>query len=142
MMMHRILVVAVLYSSVAVASAADSIMAIHRTNADNYKDRALAACLAVAYQGSQAGEDADITKSVFLEWTYYDEDKGNQATDQLVEKYLSRNYSTPVEGYAKAEFRLLKCLDMYHSQDLNEQMRKYVPHPNWIGDKPLEQKGK
>ena len=115
---------------------ADSITAIRRTNAENYKDRALSACLSTAYKGSLAGEDADITKSAFLEWTYYDDDKGNPATDQLVEKYLRRDYSNPAEGYAGAKFNLLKCLDMYHSQELDDQVRKYVPHPDLIGDKP------
>lgn len=118
------------------AAAADSINATHRTNAENYKDRALAACISTAYKGSSAEKDADATKSAFIEWTYYDDDKGNAATDRLVEKYLNRNYSNPVEGYAGARFDLLKCLDMYHSQELAEQVRKYVPHPDWIGDKP------
>ena len=111
-------------------------MAIGRTNAENYKDRALAACIAAAYKGSPAGRDAGITKSAFLEWTYYDDDQGNPAVDQLVAKYLRRDYSNPVEGYAGAKFDLLKCLDMYDSRELDEQVRKYVPHPNWVGDEP------
>ncbi|AMP39028.1 hypothetical protein CJO78_01590 [Ralstonia solanacearum] len=131
--------VAVLCSSLT-AMAADSITATRRTNAENYKDRALAACLSAAYKGSEAGVDADVTKNVFLEWTYYDEDKGNRATDQLVETYLRRDYANPMEGYAGAKFELLKCLDMYHSQELDEQVRKFVPHPNWVGDKPPKQK--
>ncbi|AXV78433.1 hypothetical protein CJO79_01235 [Ralstonia solanacearum] len=130
---------AVLYSSLT-AIAANSITATRRTNAENYKDRALAACLSAAYKGSEAGVDADVTKNVFLEWTYYDEDKGNRATDQLVETYLRRDYANPMEGYAGAKFELLKCLDMYHSQELDEQVRKFVPHPNWVGDKPPKQK--
>jgi hypothetical protein len=124
------------------AVAADAITAMRRTNAENFKDRALASCIAAAYKGQPAGEDADISKSVFLEWTYYDDDKGNPAIDRLVEKYLRRDYSTPMEGYAGAKFNLLKCLDMYHSKELAEQVRKYVPHPNWIGDKPPKSKRK
>ncbi|MET3133588.1 hypothetical protein AAKU55_003878 [Oxalobacteraceae bacterium GrIS 1.11] len=119
-----------------------TITAISRTNAQNYKDRALASCISAAYKGSPAGEDADITKSVFLEWTDYDDDKGNPATDQLVKKYLRRDYTTPVEGYAGAKFNLLKCLDMHHSQELDEQVRKYVPHPDWVGNKPAKRKQK
>ncbi|WP_232429305.1 type VI secretion system amidase immunity protein Tai4 [Burkholderia ubonensis] len=118
------------------AEAADSVMAVHRTNAENFKDRALAACLSVAYQGSPAGQDADITKSAFLEWTYYDEDRGDRAVDQLVKRFLRRDYANSVEGYAGAAFDLLKCLDLYHSPELDEQVRRYVPHPAWIGDKP------
>lgn len=117
-----------------------TIAAPGRTNAENYKDRALASCLATAWRGTPAGEDADSTKSAFLEWTYYDEDKGNPATDLLVEKYLRRDYSNPVEGYATAQFKLLKCLDMYHSRELAEQVRKHVPHPDWVGDRPRKRK--
>jgi hypothetical protein len=119
-----------------------TITAVSRTNAQNYKDRALALCVAEAYKGSPAGDDASITTSAFIEWTYYDLDKGNPATDRLVQKYLRRDYTNPIEGYAGAEFKLLKCLDMYHSEELDDQVRKYVPHPDWIGDKPVRRKNK
>ncbi|WP_459199246.1 type VI secretion system amidase immunity protein Tai4 [Ralstonia pseudosolanacearum] len=131
------LFVAALCSSLT-AVAADSITAIRRTNAENYKDRALAACLSAAYPGSEAGADSDATKSVFLEWTYYDEDRGNRATDRLVERYLRRDYRNPTQGYAGAQFKLLKCLDLYHSPELDAQVRQFVPHPNWVGDKPKQ----
>ncbi|MET3216987.1 UNVERIFIED_ORG: hypothetical protein ABIC48_004765 [Burkholderia territorii] len=135
-------VCAVALCSALSAEAADSVMAVRRTNAENYKDRALAACLSLAYRGSPAGEDADITKSAFLEWTYYDEDKGNRAVEQLAERYLRRDYGNPVEGYAGAKFALLKCLDLYHGPELDEQVRRYVPHPDWIGDKPAGRRSK
>ncbi|MEK6354432.1 MAG: T6SS amidase immunity protein Tai4 family protein [Burkholderia cenocepacia] len=64
------------------AEAADAFMAVRRTNAENYKDRALAACLSIAYRGSPAGKDAEMTKSAFLEWTYYDDEKGDPAVEQ------------------------------------------------------------
>jgi len=137
-MIRNIIVGIILCLSSGAFAGADSITAINRTNAENYKDRALAACIATAYKGSSAGDDADITTSAFIEWTYYDVDKGNQATDQLVEKYLHRDYTNPLEGYAAAKFNLLKCLDMYHSGELNEQVHRYVPHPDWVGDKPAE----
>ena len=63
-------------------------MAVRRTNAENYKDRVLAACLSLAYRGSPAGKDADVTKSAFLEWTYYDEEKGDRAVERLAEHYF------------------------------------------------------
>jgi len=116
--------------------ATDLVAAPSLTNAENYKDRALASCIATAYKNSSAGEDADVTKSMYLEWTYYDDKNANPAVDELIEKYLRRDYSTPVEGYSGAKFMLLKCIDMYHSKDLDNQVLKYVPHPDWIGDKP------
>lgn len=118
----------------------DAITAIGRTNGHNFKDRALAFCVAEAYKGSPAGEDAGVTGAAFLEWTYYDDQRGNPAIDDLVAKYLHRDYSTPVEGYAGARFDLLKCIDMYHSPELDQLMRKYVPHPEWIGDKPAKKR--
>ena len=70
MVTHRAFAIAaVLCSLTFTAAANDNIIAIRRTNAENYKDRVLATCLSVAYKGSSAGEDADITKSAFLEWT-------------------------------------------------------------------------
>ncbi|NHZ91741.1 hypothetical protein F2P45_22435 [Massilia sp. CCM 8733] len=119
-----------------------NVMAPSRTNAENYKDRALAACISNAYKGSPAGDDASVTTSVFLEWTYYDFDKGNPATERLAEQYLRRDYTNPFEAYVGAEFKLLKCLDMFHSKELNEQVRQYVPHPDWVRDKPPKRKKK
>jgi len=120
---------------------ADKIDAIRRTNAENFKDRALAACMSTANKGSPAGDDAGVTTSAFLEWTDYD-DKGNTAVDKLVQKFLSRDYSNPTEGYADAQFNTLKCIDLYHSRELGELVRKYVPHPDWIGDKPAREKSR
>jgi len=31
---------------------------------------------------------------------------------------------------------------MYHSPELDQLMRKYVPHPDWIGDKPAKRRRK
>lgn len=110
-------------------------MAVTRNNATNFKDRALAYCIAQAYKDSPAGQDASKTGGAFLEWTYYDL-AANSAIDALIAKYLRRDYTNPLEGYAGAKFDLLKCTDMYHSSELAGLVRKYVPHPDWIGDKP------
>jgi hypothetical protein len=141
MTIARAIAAIMLLSSSSSALAGESqVMAVYRNNATNYKDRALAACISEAYKGSPAGQDASKTFGVSLEWTYYDLEKGNPAVDKLVNKYLRRDYSLPFEGCAGAKFDLLKCLDMYHSKELDEQVRKYVSHPNWIGDKPPRHK--
>lgn len=116
-------------------------MAINRNNATKFKDRALAYCIAQAYKNSSAGQDAAKTGGIFLDWTYYDL-SANSAIDTLIEQYLRRDYSTPTEGYLNAEFALLKCIDMRHSPELDELVRKYVPHPNWIGDKSAKNRRK
>ena len=132
----------VLYLCSAVANAGtDDVMAVTRNNATNFKDRALAYCIAQAYKDSPAGQDATKTGGAFLEWTYYELD-ANSEIDALITKYLRRDYSTPVEGYADAKFALLKCIDMYHSYELGELVRKFVPHPNWLGDKPARKRRK
>lgn len=133
-------VLLLLCSPLTAVAGKDRITALDRTNGVNYKDMALASCIAEAYKGSPAGKDATDTAATYLEWTYYDLDKGNAAVDKLVEKYLHRDYSTPIEGYADAKFDLLKCFDMYHSRELDEQVRKYVPHPDWVGDRPPKRK--
>lgn len=132
----RALCAAVLCLPLLATAGVDTITAISRSNKTNFKDRAFASCLSTAYHGSPAGTDADVSKSAFLEWTYYDDAHANPAIDRLVEKYLRRDYSNPVEGYADARFDLLKCVDMYHSRELEDLARQYVPHPDWIGDKP------
>lgn len=138
----RAFAILLLGASFSAIAGESTITAVGRTNGVNYKDRALASCISAAYKGSPAGEDAAIATSAFLEWTYYDDAKGNPATDELVERFLRRDYGNPVEGYAGARFDLLKCLDMYHSPELDEQVRKYVPHPDWVGDRAARQKHK
>ena len=122
--------------SLTVLAGESSVTATGRNNGTNFRDRALASCIATAYRGASAGADADITTSAFIEWTYYDLEGGNPAVDELVARYLRRDYSNPMEGYAGARFDLLKCLDMYHSQELESLVRQYVPRPDWVGDKP------
>ena len=129
-----------LFSAIAHAGT-DQVMAITRDNATNFKDRALAYCIAQAYKDSPAGEDAAKTGGAFLDWTYFDFDAIAQI-DALIAKYLRRDYNTPVEGYAEAKFALLKCIDMYHGPELDTLVQEYVPNPSWIGDKPTATQGK
>ena len=119
----------------------DQVTAITRNNATNFRDRTLAYCIAQAYKGSRAGQDAMKTGGVFLDWTYYDLD-ANPEIDVLVARFLGRDYSTPVEGYADTEFSLLKCIDMYHSPELDALIQKYVPHPDWVGERPVKSQRK
>lgn len=108
-----------------------------RTNAQNYKDRMLATCIAMAYKDAPtAHQDASITASVFIEWTYYDVENSGKEIEGLLNRYLGRDYRNPLEGYAGARFDLLKCIDMYHSKELEAQVRKFVDKPTWIGGKP------
>lgn len=102
-----------------------------RTYGQNYKDMLLASCIARAYKGdSQAGKDASASAGVYIEWTLYDVEKSSASIDGIIERYLARDYSNPLVEYRGVEFNLLKCLDMYHSKELANQVRRFVPHPN------------
>lgn len=139
--MRRLLLAGIAILPALTVAGQDDVQAGTRDNATNFKDMALAACVSAAYNGSAAGKDASITASVvFLNWTNYDIEKEAGAVDALVHKYLARDYSNPFEGYEHAKFDMLKCIDMYHSRELNDLVRKYVPHPAWIGDAPAKRK--
>jgi len=119
------------------AAKADESEMPHRTNGQNYKDRALAACVATVYKGSPAGTDASSTAGAYLEWTYFDLELDPQL-DALIDKYAARTYVGSPEGGADAHFGLLKCIDFYRSKELEQLTRKAVPHPTWVGDKPAK----
>ncbi|MBR8256932.1 T6SS amidase immunity protein Tai4 family protein [Burkholderia ambifaria] len=93
---------------------------------------AVALCLALSAEGADSVMAVRRTNA----------EKGDRAVERLAERHLRRDYGNPVEGYAGAEFALLKCLDLYHSPELDEHVRRYVPHPDWIGDKPARRGGK
>jgi hypothetical protein len=122
---------------VAAASITDqSSGAGRRTNGANFRDQVLASCLAKAYGDSPAGRDARSTASILTEWAYFDVEKAGTTPDALVDTFLNRQYHNPLEGYEGARFELLKCLDLYHSKQLDGLVGAVVPHPTWIGHRP------
>lgn len=66
------------------------------------------------------------------DWTYYDMDKSPDAIQALVDRYLRRDYYNPLaEAEQKGiKFDLLKCLDLYHSKELEAQVRRFVLKPD------------
>lgn len=103
-----------------------------RTYAQNYKDMVLASCLADAYQDNSAGSDIGSSASALRDWTYFDMEESTIPRINLVRKYLSRDYTNPlVESEIKGiKFDFLKCLDLYHSPELQGQVEKYVVDPD------------
>ncbi|MFP3757595.1 type VI secretion system amidase immunity protein Tai4 [Cupriavidus sp. SIMBA_020] len=102
-----------------------------RTYGQNYKDMVLAWCVATAYPGSTAASDAGSSVSALRDWTYYDMEGAGKAIQELVDRYLARDYFNLL---AEAEvpglkFQFLKCLDLYHSKELQEQVNRYVLKP-------------
>lgn len=104
-----------------------------RSYAQNYKDMALADCIATAYKSEpKAAADAGSSASALMDWTYFALEQAPQASRPLVERFLARDYSSPlVESERKGvRFDLLKCLDLYHSKELDEQARQWVIKPD------------
>lgn len=57
---------------------------------------------------------------------------GPDEIQALVKKYLARDYTNPLtESQIKGvKFDLLKCLDLYHSKELDALTKKTVVDPN------------
>jgi hypothetical protein len=98
-----------------------------RTFTQNYKDMVLASCIASAYHDDKiASMDAGSSASALREWTYYNMDKSIDAEIRIIDSYLSRNYFNPLaEAEIKGiKFDFLKCLDLYHSKELDRLAKK------------------
>lgn len=111
----------------------NSPQAATRTYAQNYKDMVLAMCVANAYKkDTTASVDAGSSFSALRDWTYYDMENSPDEIKSLVEGYLARDYHNPlVESEVKGvKFDFLKCLDLYHSKELNAQVKRFVLKPN------------
>lgn len=103
-----------------------------RAYQQNYKDMVLASCIASAYRNEQkAAVDAGSSVSALRDWTLYDLEKAPDAIKRLVNSYLARNYHNPLvePEVSGVRFDLLKCLDLYHSEELEEQAKRLVINP-------------
>ncbi|WP_181134005.1 type VI secretion system amidase immunity protein Tai4 [Pseudomonas syringae] len=106
---------------------------MHRSYAQNYKELVLASCIANAYAYDvKVGIDAGSSVTAMEDWANYDWEEGPDEIRALVKKYLARDYTNPLaESQIKGiKFDLLKCLDMYHSKELDALTKKVVTHPN------------
>lgn len=113
------------------ATVGDSPQAPNRTYGQNYKDMQLATCIAIAYEkDAKASKDAGNSAGVLIEWTYYDAEHGPTESDNLITRYLNRDYHNPLVEYQGVKFDMLKCLDMYHSKELDALVKRYVLKPN------------
>jgi hypothetical protein len=86
----------------------------------------------VAYRNDKdAATDAGSSVSALRDWTYYDLDKATDKINALVHDYLARDYHNPlVDAEIKGvRFDFLKCLDLYHSKELDAQVRHLVINP-------------
>ncbi|UOB56366.1 type VI secretion system amidase immunity protein Tai4 [Burkholderia pyrrocinia] len=103
-----------------------------RTYAQNYKDMVLAECIATAYRNEpSAAMDAGSSASALMDWTDFDLERNPGVGKSLVNRFLARDYHNPiVESEIKGvRFDFLKCLDLYHSQELDAQVKRFVTNP-------------
>lgn len=111
-------------------AATDSPEAPSRTYAQNYRDMLLATCIARGYERvPEIGRDAGATSRALFEWTRFDMEHGSDEMGAVLDRYLKRDYQHPLVEYKGVRFELLKCLDMYHSADLDKLTKKWVVNP-------------
>lgn len=125
-----ILITHLVFAQVAVPSSPE---AGARTYAQNYKDMVLAECLAIAYKNEPAvAKDIGSSVSALRDWSYYDLEQSPDAVKDLISRYLKRDYHNPlVEPEIKdVRFDFLKCMDLYHSQELTDLSKKLVINPD------------
>ena len=104
----------------------------NRTFIQNYKDMVFAHCITKAYKDSdEVGKDAGSSVGVLRQWIDYDMNESIDEEIRLVNSYLSRDYFNPLaESEVKGlKFDFLKCLDLYHSKELDKLAKKVVPYP-------------
>lgn len=104
----------------------------NRSNIQNYKDMVLGYCLAEAYREDKiAPVDAGSSANELVEWTDFDLEQNTEKMIILINKYLSRNYFNPIVDFEikGLKFDFFKCLDLYHSKDLDKLASKVIKHP-------------
>lgn len=92
----------------------------------------LATCIANAYRTDKdAAIDAGSSVSALRDWTYYDMEKSPDAIKSVVDSYLARDYHNPlVESEIQGvRFDFLKCLDLYHSEELAALVKRFAIDP-------------
>jgi hypothetical protein len=100
-----------------------------RTYAVNYKDMMLAGCIAMAYKADlQIAEDVRRSAGALNESTRYDVENATGVNVQIIDRYLARTYHAKEAPDARLD--LLKCIDMYHSAELEAQVKQYVDRPS------------
>lgn len=84
------------------------------------KNWALSRCLGQVYTDGKAKEDANASASAYLEF-------GRQplaayeAVGLIVDKYANKRYT----GSVRSDFNTMKCIDLFHSKELDELAGKF-----------------
>lgn len=86
-----------------------------------FKNWVLSRCLAKAYSSDESKKDAEVTASAYLEFGKAGIEAYEKA-DVLVGKYLATTY----DGSVHSSYNTMKCIDLFHSRDLDSLAKKYA----------------
>lgn len=89
--------------------------------AEYFKNYALSSCIADGFSEKGTKSDAAAAASGYLELGEYPLEAHTEAT-QLARKFLTKEY----KSYSGSRLILMKCIDFYHSSDLDALTQKYL----------------
>lgn len=85
------------------------------------KNWALARCLGKVYEDKQVEQDAYATASAYLEFGKQPM-AAYEAVGRLVDKYAARTLG----GSVSSDYETMKCIDLFHSDELDELVKRWV----------------
>lgn len=90
-----------------------------------FRNYALSSCIADAYESEDVAFDASTAAAGYLERGEGPLEAYTEATE-LGRKFLAREY----RGHRETSYNMMKCIDLYHSAELDQLVRKYFgPKP-------------
>lgn len=84
------------------------------------KNWALSRCLGQVYLNGKPAEDANASASAYLEFGRQPI-QAYEAVRVIVDKYANKKYA----GSVRSEFNTMKCIDLFHSKELDVLSSKY-----------------
>lgn len=93
---------------------------VHYTPTQYLKNYALSACIADGYKSKEVVDDATAGANGYKELGSLDIDAYNEAI-ALSKKFLAKEY----KGISGERLIIMKCIDFYHSKELDRIARKY-----------------
>lgn len=90
-------------------------------DADLLKNYALAKCMGMTHKSLELKRDTDATAQGYLEFGNVDFQAYEEAVS-LARTYLGRKYVSK----SGDPLKVMKCIDLYHSHELELLVRKYV----------------
>lgn len=107
------------------ACSAPAIGRVAYTPEQYLKNYAVSACIAGGYASSaEVADDAKAAAGGYLELGSFDIEAYNEAA-ALAKTYLSKHYVSHNDSGKTPSLTLMKCIDLYHSKELEQLVRHY-----------------